>query len=332
MTAAYVSAGNVASAAAQTVAVPYPTGIAAGDALVLTRAAKPDTAALTTPAGWTLLDTRTGGTGVLANDTGPLVLVRYWREAAGTESGTLTVDSTTGTVDVQQGAITRYTKATGATWSVTASGGADASAGTDWSATMAADPGITSGDLVEVALAWSTDAARTWSAETLTATGATISAVSVPAAVGATGLGADIASRVNVYGATAGTSTAAPAYTATISSGINMLGPTSVVRLREVVTATSGPVAVALPALTATGTGTARTTGALAAALPALTATATGAARTTATATAALPALAAALAGGVAPPGMVVRPAAGTVTRPATGLVARPTTGTVTRP
>lgn len=276
MTATYVSAGSVASAAAQTVAVPYPAGIAAGDALVLTRAAKPDTAALTTPAGWTLLDTRTGGTGVLANDTGPMVLARYWREAAGTESGTLTVDSTPGTVDVQQGAITRYTKATGATWSVTASGGADASAGTDWSATMAADPGITSGDLVEVALAWSTDAVRTWSAETLTATGATISAVSVPAAAGATGLGADIASRVNVFGATAGTSSAAPAYTATISSGINMLGPTSIVRLREVVTATSGPLAATLPALTATAAGTASTSGTLAAVLPALTAAAAG--------------------------------------------------------
>jgi hypothetical protein len=305
VTVGYGTVGTVVAAAAQTLAVPYPTGITAGDALVLTRAAKSETTAFITPFGWTPLDDRTGGTGVLGNDTGQLRLARYWKQADGTETGNLTVDTTPATVDVQMGVICRYTKAAGATWSLAASGGSDSTTGTDWSVTAATNPGITAGDLLEVVLAWPTDATRTWTAEVLAATGATISGLMVPLTSGLTALGADMAVRAHLYQCTAGPATAAPVYTATVNSATNIAGPTSVVRLREVFTSSSGPVAATLPPVSTAAAGTARTTATVPNTLPRLTATAAGTARTGGPAAATLPRLTTAAAGAVRTAGPV---------------------------
>lgn len=247
MTVGYGSVGTVASAAAQTVSVPYPTGITAGDGLVLIRGAKPDTTALVTPSGWTLLDQFTGGAGVFGNDTGPLKVAAYFREATGSESGNLVCDTTAGTFDVQQGYIARYTKGSGV-WDIAVAGGADSTTTTDWSVTAGSDPGVQSGDLVQVGLCWPTDAARTWSAEGLTVPGTSVSALTVPLANQTTLVGADMASRGHNFTITAGTSTGAPTYAATVNSGINIAGPTIFVRLREV----GGAAAVTLSPATLT--------------------------------------------------------------------------------
>lgn len=244
MAVGYAGHGGLAAIAAQTISPAYPTGVTVGDCLILTRACKPDTGVLLAPAGWTLLDERAGGAGVFGSDTGPLRMARYWREATGTETGTLPCDTAPGTVDIQQAVITRYTKAAGTTWDVAGSGGVDSTTNTDWTVTAATNPGITAGDVVEVALSWPTDAARTWSAETLTATGATIGPVMVPLVFASTSLGADMATRLHAFGCTAGTATAPPVYNATVNGGTNIAGPTSMVRLRE--TPSGGPATVSL--------------------------------------------------------------------------------------
>lgn len=341
MAVAYVSSGLIASAAAQTVAPAYPASIAAGDGLVLVRTAKPDTAALTTPAGWTLVDSRTGGAGVFGNDTGPLVVAIYFRQADGLESGTLTCDSTPATVDVQQAIVSRYTKGSG-TWDTAGSGGADSTASTDWSVTAAGNPGITAGDVVHVALCWPTDSARTWSAEALSATGATITSLTVPIASTTTSLGADMTTRAHNFSCTTGAATGAPTYTGTVNSGINVAGPTSLIRLREVTSGVDGVLAVTLPSIAASAAGTVEVTGALTATLPAATATTVSAAETTGTLTSATPATVAELAGTVEMasqlaatlPAVTATLTSGsrTVVRPNTGIVTRPNTGTVVRP
>ncbi|MGW4467474.1 hypothetical protein [Micromonospora sp. NPDC004704] len=294
---AYAGAGPIAAIAAQTISPTYPVGIGTGDGLILTRTAKPETAAFVAPAGWTLLDEQIGGVGALANDTGLLRIARYWREAAGTETGTQLCDSTPATVDVQQAIITRYTKSASATWSVAAAGGADNATGVDWSVTADENPGITAGDLVEVALCWPTDAARTWSNEVLAAAGATIGTLNVPMASTTTTLGADMATRVHNYACSAGASGAAPVYSATVNSGTNIAGPTSMVRLREVLTEIVGTLAIVLPPLGVAAAGSAEAVGQLAVVLPPLAAELAGAVEVTGTLDVVLPALTAALVG-----------------------------------
>lgn len=257
MTVAFASHGGVASIANQTVSPTYPGSIADGDGLLLVRAAKPDTTVLVTPSGWTLLDERAGGAGVFGNDTGPMRIAAYWREADGTETGTLACGTSPGTVDVQQALITRWTKDTGSTWDVAASGGVDSVPSNDW--TVTADPAfdVAAGDVVQVALTWPTDSVRTWSAESLSASGATLAGVAVPLVAQATGLGADMATRVHQFGCSAGSSSAAAVYVGTVNSATNVNGPTTMVRLREVgdalaeVALTSAAVAFSAPAVTA---------------------------------------------------------------------------------
>ncbi|MEO3922708.1 hypothetical protein ABGB07_02315 [Micromonosporaceae bacterium B7E4] len=299
MAVAYASSGLIASAAAQTVAPAYPASIATGDGLVLVRTAKPDTAALTTPSGWTLVNTQSGGVGVFGNDTGPLIVATYFKTATGTETGTLTCDSTPATVDVQQSIIVRYTKGSGA-WDVAGTGGVDTTASTDWSVAAGSDPGITSGDVVQVALCYPTDSARTWSSETLTATGATISALTVPIASTTTSLGADMTTRLHNFACSAGTASVAPVYAGTVNSAINVAGPTSMIRLREVTSGVDGTLAAGLPSVGAALAGAVTAAGTITATLPSSVVTLSSGGRT------------------------VARPNTGIVVRPDTGIVPRP--------
>lgn len=244
MAVAIGAVGTLAAAATQTVSPAYPASIAAGDGLLLVRAAKPDTTVLVTPDGWALLDEQTGGAGVFGNDTGPLKICVYWREADGTETGTLVCTTDLGTFDIQQAVINRYTKADGTDWDVTAGGGADNVAGNDWTVTSDDPLGLEAGDVVQVALSWPTDSVRTWSDEALSASGATIGALAVPLVAAGTGLGADMASRLHAFVCTAGSSDVGPTYVGTVNSATNVTGPTTMVRLREV--SGDGPVEVAL--------------------------------------------------------------------------------------
>lgn len=86
---AVASASNNAANKATSIAVPYPSGIVAGDILIIAGAnTAPDP--YSTPSGWS---TMTGGNP--AASASDLQAAAYWRVATGSESGSVTLGTTT---------------------------------------------------------------------------------------------------------------------------------------------------------------------------------------------------------------------------------------------
>jgi hypothetical protein len=119
MTIAYASNGGVAysSQNGTSVSPAYPSSIAAGDMLVLFVHQKPSSvgaATCTTPSGWTSKGGVVGGGygATLGIDTGDTRLNTYYKVAAGTESGSLTV--TVGGNNICAAVMLRFT--TTGTW------------------------------------------------------------------------------------------------------------------------------------------------------------------------------------------------------------------------
>lgn len=235
-----VAAYSAASGSSVTPA--YPTGIAAGDLLVLLVGQKPSAAnggTCTTPTNWDrqneitgATDGDTGGyTTTLAADTGNCNYFTFTKVATGSESGTLSV--TVGTNSVTWAAMLRYSKASDCTWSVAGTTGKDTSAG-NVSIAGAADPGVRQYDHVVAGMVIPTDVTTPgqFSAEAITQTGVTfgtITEVEEPDS----GNGNDIGGFIVRADATAGTSSAAPTWTATAGgTTTNVRGPGAFLRLR----------------------------------------------------------------------------------------------------
>lgn len=89
------------AATAASMAVPYPSGIAANDCLLLV-AANSQPISFTTPSGWTLLQSNA------AINTNVASVYVWQKIAAGSETGTLTVSESNSTVANLAGAILRY--------------------------------------------------------------------------------------------------------------------------------------------------------------------------------------------------------------------------------
>ena len=172
---AFGTAGAASTGGTTSISVAYPSGITAGDLLVLTVVNRPSTSTPSTPTGWTAVTnyTQTGGKGSEAADSGIVRSTIFIKEADGTESGNLSVTISGGTSAF--GRMFRYTKGTGTTWSYAATNGSDTdNSNTTWSITGAGDPGITAGDMVIVASAINSDAAASaLSSEALSSTGVT---------------------------------------------------------------------------------------------------------------------------------------------------------------
>ncbi len=230
----YQSAGAVSYSAS--VAPPYPAAVAAGDLLVLIVGMKPSVAnggSVTTPVGWTLITSLTGAGGygvTLGADTGNTNVFAYYKVAAGTESGSLSVPLTANNVAWAQ--MYRLTNAT-QDWSVAGTTGSDTTAG-NVSITMSADPGVTAGDFILGAMVIPTDVTTPtqFSAEAFTQTGVTFGAVTEISEPDST-LGNDIGGFVVRSSVTAGPGTAAPVMTATAGgTTTNVRGPGIFIRVR----------------------------------------------------------------------------------------------------
>lgn len=227
---AYGSAGAV-DPGTNTLIVPYPAGIAAGDLLVLAIANKYPPNGPTTPTGWTLVTNgqASGGAGAAGNDSGNVYATVFVKVADGTETGNLTVTVTSANVSL--GRMFRYTNAANAGWDYAATYGSDNTGGTAWIVSGAADPGITSGDMLVVVSAINTDG-PTWSAESVSAAGATFGTHTERQDSGS-GVGNDIRLVVSDHTVTAGTAAAAPVFTMT-ASGATPEGASVMLRIREV--------------------------------------------------------------------------------------------------
>lgn len=232
-----LSFNNSGAVAAGTtsLSIPYPTGIAEGDLLVLCIGNKHSTTSPTTPADWTALPNNqtSGAVGANTADAGSTVATVLLKEADGTETGNVSVSIPSGNASL--GRIFRYSKASNTSWSFITTYGSDNTGNqTSWSATAAADPGISGGDILVTCSAANTDA-YTYNSQTVTATGVTISN-GIERQDSSTANGNDMALIASQHLALSGDSSAAPVFTMT-SSGFAASSPggaTVLLRLRQV--------------------------------------------------------------------------------------------------
>lgn len=226
---------STASAIAPPVA--YPASVAATDGLVLVVGTKPYSGVITTPTDWTFLGTITNGTVASGTDVGSVKAAAYFLEAAGPLTGSLTL--AIAGASSSWASMARFSKAAATSWDLGYTDGVDTIANTAWSVTYGA-LSIVSGDHLVVAGVVPTDVATTWSAHAVAASGATVSA---PTALHNPRITAGNDSGGNVSRAvcTAGSSVAAPTWTATLSVGTNQAGSAVLVRLREVSAASVVP-------------------------------------------------------------------------------------------
>lgn len=214
----------------------YPPGIVAGDLLVLIVGMKPTTAgsgnsSVTTPAGWTALGSIYGTTGNLGADTGPTNLFTFYRTAAGTETGTLSVTTTGANSAWAQ--IYRFSGNT--SWSVAQATGEDTIGDAAVSITFTSNPGVQQGDFILGAMCIPTDVSTPtqFSAEAFSQTGVTfgtVTEISEPDSL----IGNDIGGFVVWSYVTSGTATGNPTMTATAGgTTTNVYGPGVFIRIRE---------------------------------------------------------------------------------------------------
>lgn len=224
-----IALGSLGTAATGTtsLSVALPSGIVAGDLLVLAIANKYPSNGPSTPSGYTFGAQATGGQGSAGADSGQTFCTVYYRVADGTESGNVAVTITSGNVSV--GRLIRYT-GDGAGWNLAFAVGDDASAGTSWSVTATSNPGIQADDFLLAFGATNSDAG-TASAEAMSATGL-VFASATEIADTLNGSGDDCSLLGSQHPVTSGIASAAPVWTATLSAGSGT-GGAVFVRVRE---------------------------------------------------------------------------------------------------
>lgn len=219
------------AAGSTTCAPAIPATPAAGDLMIAYVGTKPYNTTIGTPAGWTAIANTNITNGTVANNTdvGSVHIAsfyRYWQSGDAAPS----ISITTGNVALC--VIHRYRPTGGYTLDTpVGTNGIDTSSGTGYSATMAADPGITTGDMMSHFTTIAGNNA-TFATPTITATGATIGTVTEnPATEGTTATGLDLESSAATATCTAGTSSAAPVGGWTLS--VAQTGASNFIRTRE---------------------------------------------------------------------------------------------------
>lgn len=228
------------AAGTTSVAPTIPGGTAAGDIMLLHVVCKPFSATINTPTGWTLVPGTDGANGSTASgiDSGSVQQKTFFRLWV-TGDGTPTVSITSGNVAL--GVIKSFQKASAAGWAhPLGAKGSDTSSGTGFSLTMDQDPGITNGDMLDAVSVIAGDNS-TFGTPTMTATSATLAAVTEsPATEGTTAGGNDLEATAGHSACTAGTATAAPVVGWTLS--VAQTGGGALTRLREIVSDWIPPV------------------------------------------------------------------------------------------
>ncbi len=251
MAIAFGANGSVGAGTTQ-VTPGFPTGITAGQLLVLYVVNKYPTNAPTTPAGWTLLDRATGGAGAAGAGSGTIYVSVYYKIADGTETGTQTVDIPSGNAAWSR--MDRYTKAADKTWALAATNGSDNTADTAWSVTGAADIGLIAADLV-LAISGTNTSGITFTGDAIACSGITFGTSTERADAG-TGQGDDCSGYVCTSAVSSGTSSGAPSITATAASSTATAptGGTVFVRLREIDNSGAAAITTAGDTVSAAGT------------------------------------------------------------------------------
>lgn len=237
MAITYETEGVVEATTASSRNYTLPTGIVAGDLIVILVGMKPsaaNTGDVGPVSGYTEVTPQVFGGGygsTLGVDTGNTLIAAFARVADGTEGTTRTVPFTGQNIVWVWGA--RLSNATGL-WDVAGATGEDTTAGSV-SVTFTSDPGVEGGDYVIAAMCIPTDVTTPsqFSAEALSQTGVTYGTVTEVAEPDSSG-GNDIGGFIVRAPVSSGTSSAAPVLTATAGgTTTNVCGPAIIVRARE---------------------------------------------------------------------------------------------------
>jgi hypothetical protein len=224
----YVAAGAL-SQGTTTITPAFPAGATSGRlALLQLVSGHPTDSVPSTPSGWTLIESFSGGGGSFGSGTGPRRLTWYVRVLTGTESApTTTLPSGTGVV--LAGRIHVLSRSAGTGWRWASSSGEDTSSGTGFSVAAATALTWAVGDFALIGYALPVSTASL-TGEAIAATGITYGTVTELADDQITSgnlgrLGAASGS------ATAGSGTQAPTLSATAAAATT--GVAGVIRVRE---------------------------------------------------------------------------------------------------
>ena len=231
--AAYGAAGTGANGTTS-VAVPYPSGITAGQMLVMAfSSGSTGNSVPATPSGWTAPANNSFAStdGTWGLDTGPRRMTVFTRVADGSESGNVTVTIAGDTNNSCRGTIHRFTKSQSSyTWDVVCHGGADSTSGTGFSVTAGAAISFAPGDHLLIAVSQRVDSA-TQSAQSITASGITFGTRTNRATTAVT-TGHDHRHVVDTVPVSSGSASVAPVWAYTASAACS--GGCVFVRLREI--------------------------------------------------------------------------------------------------
>lgn len=175
MAISYIGVGAL-SQGTTSITPAFPAGATSGRLGVLQlMSGHPDDSIPSTPSGWTLVDTLSGGGGTFGSGTGPRRLTWFVRVLTGTETAP-TVTLPTGTGAVLAGRIHVLSRSAGLDWRWAATSGEDTSSGTGFSAAAASTLTWAVGDFTLIGYALPVSTASL-TAEAITATGVTFGTV-----------------------------------------------------------------------------------------------------------------------------------------------------------
>jgi hypothetical protein len=193
---------------------------------------KPYSAGIGAPAGWTLITGTNGSNGTVANNTdvGSVRWEAHYRYWVAGDTASPSFSITSGNVTL--GLCVRFRPSSGYRINTPVGcKGWDNTSGTDYLATMDANPGITTADVLNVFTTIAGDNS-TFGTPTITATGATIGAVTEsPATEGTTNTGYDLEASASTAVVSSGDASAAPVVGWTLS--VAQTGGGAFVRIRE---------------------------------------------------------------------------------------------------
>lgn len=229
MTISYIAVGAL-SEHTDTIAPAYPAGADAGRLAILqvVSARLTDTTP-STPSGWTLAGSASGGGGVFGLDTGPRRLTWFVRVLAGSDAVPTTAIASGDTGSLIAGRIVVLSRSAGTGWRWATTFGEDATAGTGFSALCTDARTWAVGDMAILGYGIRSDAGSL-TAEAVTATGITFGTVTERADDAVTS-GHDARLGIATGSVTAGSGTQAPTVAATLA--IAHTGVAGVLRIRE---------------------------------------------------------------------------------------------------
>ncbi|HEY9251765.1 MAG TPA: hypothetical protein VIP06_03820 [Nocardioides sp.] len=229
MTISYGAVGALATATAS-ITPAMPTGVAADQLAVLqVVSAHTNDSIPSTPSGWTLVGSASGGGGTYGAGTGPRRLTFFTRVLLGGDAAPTTALPAGDANSLLAGRVFRLSRSAGAGWRWGMAFAEDTSSGTGFSAVSAATLTWAAGDfaMLGYALPVSTSAL---SAEAITASGVTFGTVTEQADDSVT-TGHDARFGTATASVSSGSGTVAPTVAATLSSAAT--GEAGVLRIRE---------------------------------------------------------------------------------------------------